>query len=352
MHNYMPEGSADDFVAALASEEVFGSSLGQLKQKVLETPEDLNARLALLGRMFRCGANSVRKHLLWLIDNHPKHSAHQFIVLRKATSTYNEARQHWLRHLNTQSDDVTILFHAGVFFSILAPNDSMRLFQKAADLDPTNDEFTRKLSHVCATMAASGSTTRHKLFAHNAAQQMLITVERYMRPSTLDSYMLPYFPYELSDIAELAMQFDLLEDARQLGQLLLKHRSINLERLNKINNNADIYSISECFGHSILGRVALASGQINAAKEQLRCMMQLPVGQRSDWSLANALLQIGETQIVCEYIEYFGNRLRDISTTNASINLSAEDSSFINQKQKLLKKWLKEIRTGNIPTLY
>ncbi|MBX9939104.1 MAG: hypothetical protein K2Y32_07620 [Candidatus Obscuribacterales bacterium] len=194
-----------------------------------------------------------------------------------------------------------------------------------------------------------------------AAQQMMIAVERYKVPSTLDSYLLPYFSSELSQIAELVMQFDLLEDARNLGELLIEHRSINEGRLNEARSSKTrsnktgirdgIYALSECLGHSILGRVELAYGQIEAAKEQLVFMMQLPVGRRSDWSLANALLQIGETQIVCEYIEWFAKRLRDNTTENSSGMLSSEDVSFIAQKQNILIKWLNEIRAGRIPML-
>lgn len=361
MHKYVPEGSADSSFATQAGGGVGGESFEQLKQKVLETPGDLDARLALLEYLLRRRAASARKHLLWLIDNHPRHCAHQFIVLHKVSTTYSEGRQHWLRQLDSCFDDVAVVFHAAVFFSILSLKDSLRLFERAAELDPTNEEFPRRLSHLYANMAGSGSTAENEFFAHMAAQQMMIAVERYMVPSTLDSYLLPYFSSELSQIAELVMQFHLLEDARNLGELLMKHRSINEGRLNEARSSKSrsnktgisdgIYALSECLGHSILGRVELAYGQIEAAKEQLVFMMQLPVGRRSDWSLANALLQIGETQIVCEYIEWFGRRLRANTTENSSGMLSAEDVSFITQKQNLLINWLNEIRAGRIPTL-
>lgn len=351
VHNYVPEGSADAFFATQAGGGVGSAKLDQLKQKVSDTPEDVDARLALLGYLLGRGAASARKHLLWLIDNHPRHCAHEFIVLQTVSSTYNEARQHWLRQLDSCFDDVAVVCHAAIFFSILDPKDSLQLFERAAELDPTNEEFPRKLSHLYASMVGRGSTAENEFFARMAAQQMIKAVKLYMLPSTLDSYFLPYFPYELSHVAELVMQFDLLEDARSLGELLLKHQSINESRLNEAGSNADIYSLSECLGHSILGRVELAYGNIDAAKERLVLMMQLPVGKHSDWSLANALLQIGETQIVCEYIEFFINRLRDKSTENSSVKLSAEDVSFIAQKQNLLNKWLNEIRAGGMPTL-
>jgi len=258
MHKYAPEDVLETFFAAHRKCEN-SDSLSLLRQRVKEKPEDLDARLALVGRLFENRSTSIRKHLIWLIDNHPRHSAHSFITLYKETPMYSEARDHWLRQLEENPNDIAVIFHAGVFFKILHSDDSARLFQSAADLDPTNEEFPLRLSKLFQGKARYDFSENGRSYARKAVQQMLIAIDRYTVPSTLDSYLLQYFRMELSEVAELAINHNLLEEARQLADLLINHQAINEVRFDRGPLDAKRYSHSVSIGRAILERIAATS---------------------------------------------------------------------------------------------
>jgi len=281
------------------------------------------------------------QHLTWLIDNHPKRSIHEFISLHKADDAYKKARLCWLRQVRENPDDVTILCHAAHFFTPLALDDAARFLHRAAELDCFNDDMPRQLSFVYSLMAGHFSPRKNKLLAHKSVEQLKIAIERYAVPSKLDdeSYLLPYFSMVVEDTARVALNLNAIEDAKDLGQILMNHRSINASRCPLLVglHSEGTYQLSNYRGHAILGQAAAASGDVELAKEHLSQMMRFPINSHAEYGLAEQLLELGESEIVVQYIEHCWNGFdRD--------SKGVSDPKHAESMKKWLASWLKQIK--------
>lgn len=356
MHKYQPEGSSAAFEAFFSRDyNPSPAEVRDVRKRLKENPNDIDSRLFLLGRNLRRPSSTFATHLIWLIDNHPRHCIHLNLPPRKNDDAYQRARLRWLRQVRLNPEDVTILYHAAEFCSLFSPEDAIRFLHRASDLDPLNDELPRELSHLYCCLAAHYSVKKNKLVAHKAVEQLKIALARYATPSTEDSYLLPYFSMVLDQTARVALRYDLLDDAKDLGQVLLSHYSINLKRLgpNTAAKESRVYDLSTNLGNAILGHVALKNGDIRTAEEHLRKMMLVSANQFCDWTLADELLHQGERKIVSEYIDHVRAGWERLVTKieNGQVNVSENEKIHARRMEAHLRKWLDQIKRGRIPRL-
>jgi hypothetical protein len=345
MRKFQPEGSEADTLPWSEGRPLTVEQTKAIRQKLRKNPNDLTSRLLLFDRGFREHSGSWIEPLMWLIDNHPKSIVHQYVTPYKNDERYEKARQSWLSQIRSNLDDVTVLCNAASFFQSLAPEDSVKFLKRAIKLDPLDDELPMRLSQQYRLMTGHFSARKNKTLAHKAVEQMKVAIERFAQPTNEDSYLLPYFGMELKSTADLALAYDLLLDASDLARLLLNHKSISSQRLSSDSlGNKSIFDLSINRGHAILGRVALASGNIQLAKEHLMQMTGLEFNMFHDTQLADELLQLGETDTVSAYLEYLLSMWEQLLLFNASgKRTGGVDENHVRNVITCLKRQLKAI---------
>jgi len=338
VRKYQPEGSAADEQLARSGVHVSRETAKEVRQKLKSNLNDFESRLLLLGRGLWGHSGSYEQHLLWLIENHPKRLIHNDIHLSNTDATYQKARRSWLRQVRLNPNDVTILCHAAEFFVPLACQDAAKLLERATELDMCNDDIPCQLSSVYRLMVGHFSPRKNKILAHQAVEILKVAIERYAIPCEEDSYLQPYFSMVISQIADTALACRLLEDAKDLGQMLLDHQKINMSRLGALAEHPSaVYKLSTYRAHAIFGKAALAAGNVELAKEHLALMMHVPDGWYGDYSLADQLLKAGESEIVEEFIEH----CRESWNRDFQRSYDKKDAE---SRIKWLSKCLKEIR--------
>jgi hypothetical protein len=305
---YRPEGSD---LSSFDVSDLTSEAIKELRRALNSNPDDLQTRLLLMayyqGGIGRRGNPDIyNRHLIWMIDNHPRHASHYL-----AYAPHNEEHQRlgrtcWMRQVRENPADVTVLVHAARYCSYSTQKDAVKFLLCADMLDPENEEIPRELFHVYALLCGHGSIKDNKSIARKAAHQMLEAVRRYRANSSLGSYLMKYFDMELCWAAEVALAHEALEEAVEMAQILLDRRSIDSIKFSAdfLEKHNSMYEHSRSLGHSILGRAALASGDIETAKLNLRAMMALPIIRDSDQKLAEDLLAHKEYDVVTDFFEY------------------------------------------------
>jgi hypothetical protein len=338
---YQPVGTDAESYLVHEGSNLSAEEAREVRKTLRRIPDDLTSRLLLFGRGNRGRSGSDTAHLNWLIENHPRHRVHETITLNKKDDVYKNARSLWLKHVRANPDDVTILVHAAAFFTGTSLEDApyaVKFLSRASDLDAFNDDIPRQLSFVYSLMCRNSSPSKNAKLAHNSVEQLKIAIERYALPNAKgDSYLLPYFSMFVSNIAQVAIDANSIEDAKDLGRILMNHRSINKRRWRILGGESSdgVYILSTYRGHTILGKAALASGQIDAAKKHLISMMKLPVYRDADFELAQRLLLMGESKLVIQYLE----QCRRGFEKSIHKEYSVEMTRFIDD-------WLKKIHGG------
>ncbi|MBI2809934.1 MAG: hypothetical protein HYX67_03775 [Candidatus Melainabacteria bacterium] len=329
MQKYKPiEGSELDYDIVRHAHLLKREDAAAHRQKLKTDPDDLKSRLALFGRGYYKKMGASPEHLVWLVEQHPRRWIHCMIAPCKRNASYETVRASWLRVVRSNSEDVTVLAHAAQFFLHLDQKDSIKWLTRASNLAPSDDELPRQLSFAYR-LVHEEDPKKSRLLAHKAVQQMQTAIERYAIPTEDHSYLLQYFSMEVTDTAKHALNHGLLDEAKELGKILLNHRELNRSRRPMLEVASDAhYRLSTYRGHLILGRVALRKGEIEKAEAYLSKMTGLQAGWYTDYDLAKELLAAGAAKAAVPYIE----KCRDSLAASGDRNF--ED----------LDKWLKQIR--------
>jgi len=184
------------------------------------------------------------------------------------------------------------------------------------------------------------------------------------------SYIEGYMEMCVSQLAEIAMKFGMLESAKLFGEYLVFRTRPAAYRLNKQNVKKRNFEIH--MGHSILGRVALLQKGLELAKEHLRMMPALgDPDWRHDLLLSTDLLAFGEIDAVCTYLESCSRnlvkKLKSLEKRapkpenlpalvsmkheqySSSTSLSDYMKNDLTRKIAKIEKWKISIRKGRVP---
>jgi hypothetical protein len=146
-----------------------GANIGAAEAHSLEaqlekSPHDLIARTKLLGYYYyawmqpgeEAARAARRKHILWLIENHPESP---ILALAEVTiedrgnsladpDGYHQARQLWLSQMESKKDNVQVLGNAARFFQMTDKNLAESILLRAQALQPYNKEWDWRLGYL------------------------------------------------------------------------------------------------------------------------------------------------------------------------------------------------------------
>lgn len=272
-----------------------GKSISKAKADELEadlrkTPEKIEDRLLLIGYYTSNAHTSVehlrlRTHVLWMIENHPEHPATAEPSLRDLPDDMDGNAQIlvlWNKNLESHGDDVAVLKDAERFFFGKDPEEADQLIHRIAAKEPNDKQWATELAELYRMFGIPGEHIDDP-----AARAM----ECYKRVLEL-THNLASRESLAGDMAQAAFKVGDMSGAAELARIHLRsHDRTAVQRAN-----------------TILGRVALRSGDIASAKQYLLDSSGPEAEKDVSVSgptlvLAKELLQQGERDAVLQYLE-------------------------------------------------
>lgn len=285
----------DPTLLSLRGFELDTHSASSLERKLKTNSSDMSARIQLLVYYWRHSYGSeamARKQLAivtWMIQNAAEHSILSdpcgFVDRRLNPRGYEQCKQLWLKLLRRRNCDIEVIKNAATFL-----RDDLRLSERlhlrAIDLQPNDPDLYRNLAFLLRLGARKNSTRMKQALA---AQQQAVAKEK-------DSQCRRYL---LDDLAEIAFDCGQWSIARKaaMKSVAEARRYRNWYTGNAIHD-----------GHTILGRLALADGDIKTALVHLREAAKTPGSPQlnsfgPNMILAQELLAAGERKAVISYLK-------------------------------------------------
>jgi hypothetical protein len=355
--DHQPDGSIRDYKLLRHGKSLPSQEARALKRKVALEPNDVRSRLFLLGYLENNRPNSAAyaNNLIWFIDNRPNDIIHEFVRSRD-TLLFRKAKKRWLRQVRLNPNNTRILYNAARFCQGWCLNDSVKFLKRASQLSPESEDYALELAQVYSRMAGKYSPRKNRALARKSVEQIKIAIDCYAIRNHEHSYLLQYFDFEVLRFAEVALAQGLLDEANELGQILLKRKALDKQRIppKVLKQYAPQYHRSSNFGNSILGRVALVRGDAKTAKRYLSRMILVSADWFADWKLAQQLLQAGEAELVAEYVEHCRRFWQQIvndlqkGLPNRTGYLPATLEQAVDWEKKT-SSWINQIKRGRHP---
>jgi beta-lactamase regulating signal transducer with metallopeptidase domain len=263
--NFVPP---NQFVAgwALSPEEV-----QRLEAGLLSAPGDLATREQLIGyyqraQPFSPQARAARAlHVLWVIQHHPEAYTSAFETLNRYQDgeAFGQAGVLWLKQLRASPGNAVLLLHAAGYAPLPDGETAEDLLTRAQALQPANPEVLKGLASVYASQALPATARGQGAPADKALMQKALGLMERAQAATTDPQS------ALRNLPELAqMAFDAGDFARaQAYAGAIFTQSAQLESANQGLHLS--FQRERHQGHLLLGRIALAQGDVAEAKKQL-----------------------------------------------------------------------------------
>jgi tetratricopeptide (TPR) repeat protein len=303
-----------------------GSGINAAQAAELETaleakPGDLSGHAKLLGYYFtkarRPGEalNNRRKHVLWVIQNHPRSelAALPYCELNGFSDPegYVQAKKLWLQQTDAHPEDPKVLGHAAAFFQLSDKDLAEGFLKRAQKAEPGNPKWSDKLAHL--------------YLMEEDKESAMKSLAEYEKAQAADGEGISKFN-RLGYLAKAAFKAEDLEKAARYAKDSLD----GAERFPKNWNHGNAIH----HGNNVLGLVALKQGNTKLATEHLLKAGKTPGSPQLDsfgpnMSLAKALLESGGKDAVLEYFELC--------------------RKFWEMGGDRLDRWTKDVNAGNIP---
>lgn len=320
--------------------------------RLQENPKDLATRLQLLGYYSPERKRSEEKKELWkhfaplvlgIIENHPETDlAGQTGAMLLARfyeledqGDWEKGAALWDKLMAANPTNAQIVGQAAVYRSwdVFQPQEqTMRLFEKACQLDPKNPKWPQKLGEIYLQQT-------HLDRSPTLAGKALAMLER--------AASLTGTPPMVEDDAALAMAAG---QAKQWGKVF--HYGTNaIARLDPAKRDWNYGNVVHDV-NAMLCLAALHDGDKNLADDYLLRAGRSPGSPQlgsfgPDFSYAAAMLRAGETNAVLQYLDlvgnFWGNTNRNAGSRNANSILVDEYNA------RRLEKYRQDIRAGKIP---
>lgn len=288
-----------DYVVLMRGRRLTDDRVAELEAGFDPETASLETHLLLLGYYSQARTpSSDRRFLdeaLWLIAHRPTSDALGLAHIIQGTNPegYEEARALWLRVLEHRGQDPAVRASAADFFSFSEPTVALELLEGASAGDPANLELARRLGDMYLRLSQKTSDPMER---EHHLDKGLRTLEQGRPPQ--------------DDALGQALWLAALAHARfDAG-----HLEVAAERARELLAVAEQIASTWNYGnamheaHTILGRIALAQGDVPTAKAELlesarvRGSPQLgSFGPSLD--LAGELLEAGEREAVLEFLE-------------------------------------------------
>ncbi|HEV3446019.1 MAG TPA: hypothetical protein VG099_15365 [Gemmataceae bacterium] len=288
-----------------------------LEKEVEKHPDDSALRVILLGYYLLAAtrSGSARKnryrHILWLVANAPEVAVlggpHLALDPFLDGEIYEQAKELWRRQIEANPDNMTILDNAARAFTHSDMEFSKWLWKKAQRLEPENPKWSQRLGSLLGLGAKQSLAELERAYGQTADE-----LGRF--------WLLP-------GLATAALHAEELEKAQAYASEVLRQAE-QPEYFYHKNGSAIHY------GHLVLGRLALRSGNREMAKLHL-----LESGKTEgvphlctfgpNMMLAKELLECGEREAVIQYLDLCTN--------------------FWQTADHRPERWIHEIQRGQMP---
>jgi len=324
-----------------------------LESHLAQHADDIDARYKLLAyyeshHYEEASQNARQQHGLWLIENAPdsQHMGWTFLIgvfdRQEHTEEEAHARQVWLDHLDRDPSNEKLLANAARYFSWYDAEIAKDLLSKLCELQPNDSQWAENLARLHyedifdEESNVNVDAAKEALVRYETARELMKNEHEEMPggPPAKAMYsflerVLPFDEYKAEDrllpqVALCAFESGDHDRAAKYAQDLLDTDSEDFFFEHDHHN-----------GTTILGLIALASGEIDAAKKHL--IDSLPPGEPKKPNmlfpnvlLASRLYDFGESDTVIEYFELFSRKYRGLG----------------------LKDWIEELKAGNKPDMH
>ena len=311
---------------AMRGSRLTAEEVESLEKQIEKDPNDITSRTKLLGYYFRkqytnkSAREAKQKHVLWLILNSPESEVlatpnGQLNPLMDKEA-YSQGKEAWINQLKTKPANLKLLENSADFFLQHDRELAEQSLQKARSLDMENPKWPKKLGFLYSL-----GMMRKPLTAKNDAGGKALEQYEIAYELSTDSQR----DYLRKSLAKVALAAGKPQKAKEYAEKMLSKNSTGWSYGNNIH-----------YGNIILGKIALASNDIEQAKKRLIEAGKTPGSPQLNsfgpsMALANELLQKGEKDVVLEYFELcskFWKRARNL--------------------QKL-HKWSAEVKEDKIP---
>jgi hypothetical protein len=322
----------------------------KLEDQLKVNPKNLSLRTQLIGyyhpKSFQPGdARKARySHLLWIIENHPgapiagTPQATLYPALDK--ENYQTAKALWLKQIDKHKDRATVLGNAAKFFQLSDKDRTESLLIRTRTIEPNNPQWAQQLGQLYSLQAGveilQGSAERRKELSAKALKQfedalkamktgivsedklkaMKAKFEKATKTElegedSLKAMMAEFLKAQKAEIGRSALLQYVAVVALDAGELK-KAEAYATEMLTKAKTTGRksgfLHGNAVHHGNLILGRLALASGNLTKAKKHLIEAGKTPGSPQlnsfgPNMLLAKALLKKGEKEIVLEYFQ-------------------------------------------------
>jgi hypothetical protein len=297
-----------------------------LEKQVEKDPNDITSRTKLLVYYFRkqvvdqSAREAKQKHILWLIINSPESEilATPYGVLSTYIDkeVYSQGKKAWIDQLKKKPANLKLLENSANFFQLDDRELAKESIKRARSLDMDNPKWPEKLGRLYSMDMRSRSLEIKTIAAGKALEQFEIA---YKLSTDEKRDVL------LKSIAEAAFVAKKPEKAREYAEKMLSQNRSGWNYGNNIHH-----------GNIILGRIALAAGDLEQAKKRLIEAGKTPGSPQlnsfgPNMALAKELLEKGEKDVVLEYFKLC--------------------SKFWKSERHLqkLKEWSAEVKEGKMP---
>ncbi len=273
-----------------------------IEAHLLESPDDLPDRVRMIGytehqawQRKDCGtfaASNVEQphceHVLYLIEHHPASPYTLECPLHIAPyfnpASYARAKQLWLDHIERSEHLPELLWSASRFFTVWDTDLAERMCLLGQCLEPNSSGWPNRLSHILSLGNRSHGTERQE-----RAERSLHHIEEAL---ALDNDVTASV---LATAARRAYEAQAYDKARSYAE-----RAI-------IDPQSDNPNPARHHGHTVLGRLAVHDGDIEAAKEHLLASGRVGTSPTlasfgPSMALAQELLDRGDFDTVLVYL--------------------------------------------------
>jgi tetratricopeptide (TPR) repeat protein len=262
----------------------------EMESDVVKMPEKIDSRLVLIGYYNTNGKTPadrqrLRAHVLWMIENHPEHPATGEPSLRDLPDDVAgnaEILGLWQKNMESHPDDIAVLKDAEKYFFGKDPAAAEKLIYKIAEKEPGNREWPAELAQLYRMFGIPGQDF------DDPAQR---AAESYKRVLALTRTSIAR--EELAgEMAQAAFKMGDFAGAAELARIHLQGKDRTATQR----------------ANTILGRVALRSGDIQAAKRFLLDSSGPEARKDVSFSgptmiLAKELLEDGQDDAVLQYLD-------------------------------------------------